>query len=563
MSERVLRRLVTASLLLLGASPPARASDFARGPYLQRLEPESADIFWVLRAAAGAAREPGGVRLVGPGGEIRHVAESAELPCRAAILAGERCYRVHLDGLEVDSEYRYQVLIGRSSRALGRERRFRTPPPVGEGVLSLAAFGDSGVGNADQHAMARRLDALAAEEPFHGILHTGDMVYLADLDDPEDPADIDDFDPVDPAIFQPYADLLASSCLFPSLGNHDVSGIPPAAGSILKTLAPPGQPPSSAPPRLYYSFDWGSAHFVVLDANLIAAGPAGQRPFRDDNPAREMLEFLCADLKAARDSRARWLIVVTHEPPFTAGLHAQDAAPHAGILAPIFDRFGVDLVLSGDDHNYQRSHPLRIPHRPNCGATELLPCEEAGERCYAVADLQPGPDFADVDGTVYVVSGGGGNFLHPELPDLLANGVRPDKGFRRRFVSAHHVLALRISPASLSVRAIGAAGNVIDRFGLHKLRLLRGDVDFDGRLAINDPIAVLEHLFLEEDLACPAAANADGDAMVSIADAIFVLRHLFLAGPPPGAPYPECGPLPEAKELLNRLDGAFCGAVGC
>ena len=72
---------------------------------------------------------------------------------------------------------------------------------------------------------------------------------------------------------------------------------------------------------------------------------------------------------------------------------------------------------------------------------------------------------------------------------------------------------------------------------------LRGDVDGSGRLAVSDAIRILAYLFQGDVAAVPCAdaADADDSGAIDLADAIHLLSGLFLGGPPPAAPFPECG----------------------
>ena len=81
-------------------------------------------------------------------------------------------------------------------------------------------------------------------------------------------------------------------------------------------------------------------------------------------------------------------------------------------------------------------------------------------------------------------------------------------------------------------------------------RFIRGDVNADGVMAINDPIAILGRLFSGGDpLACEAAADADDDGKVAITDPIGILNRLFSGAPPLPPPGPDCGEDPTPDEL--------------
>jgi hypothetical protein len=90
----------------------------------------------------------------------------------------------------------------------------------------------------------------------------------------------------------------------------------------------------------------------------------------------------------------------------------------------------------------------------------------------------------------------------------------------------------------------------------------RGDADGDGLVRINDPIRLLNHLFLgREGPTCPDAADADDSGDLQITDSIRTLRWLFLGGQPPPAPGPlQCGRDATPSERLGtcRYHPASC-----
>jgi len=162
----------------------------------------------------------------------------------------------------------------------------------------------------------------------------------------------------------------------------------------------------------YYSFDWSNAHFVSLDSNLLLS-----------SRATAMLNWLDADLAATSQ---KWRIVVLHHPPYPTGFHVGDPLCVAAkqLVVPIVERHGVQLVLSGHEHGYERSHPL------------------AGN--------------APVDGsgpsTLYVISGGGGGALESvgALPQCAVS------------VEAFNYLRVDVDGDSLRLRAVGIKRETID-----------------------------------------------------------------------------------------------------
>lgn len=87
---------------------------------------------------------------------------------------------------------------------------------------------------------------------------------------------------------------------------------------------------------------------------------------------------------------------------------------------------------------------------------------------------------------------------------------------------------------------------------------LRSDCNVDGALDIADPVLTLGYLFEDVTAPCNDACDSNDDGVIDIADAIYGLSSLFTGGPPPPAPYPDCGEDPTDDPL--RCDtGPDCG----
>lgn len=93
-------------------------------------------------------------------------------------------------------------------------------------------------------------------------------------------------------------------------------------------------------PRSYYARSVGDVQVLVLDSNDVGATQTA---------------WLRRTLAA---SRARWRIAAFHHPPYTCGGHEGSTSVQRAWV-PLFARYGVRLVLSGHDHNYQRFAPRR------------------------------------------------------------------------------------------------------------------------------------------------------------------------------------------------------------
>jgi len=144
--------------------------------------------------------------------------------------------------------------------------------------------------------------------------------------------------------------------IIPSLGNHEEN-----ATNYYEQFALPNN-------EQWYSLDWGeTVHFIVLNSEI--------------SPSDEQLSWLENDL--ALHQNYTWKFVLFHRPLFSSGVHGSwiEARQY---WCPLFDRYHVDIVFSGHDHDYERSKPI------NYTADKTL-----SQESYA-------------DGTMYVVSGGYG-----------------------------------------------------------------------------------------------------------------------------------------------------------
>jgi 3',5'-cyclic AMP phosphodiesterase CpdA len=135
----------------------------------------------------------------------------------------------------------------------------------------------------------------------------------------------------DPEFFAPMEELAARSCLFPSIGNHEGNG----ANYINYFYLPSAGSGSER----YYSFDYANSHFIVLDTTI---------DFSDTSAQYGWLE---SDL-SANESKL-WIFVYFHHPPYSSGSHGSDLNVR-NTLTPLFEQYGVDMVFSGHDHDYER-----------------------------------------------------------------------------------------------------------------------------------------------------------------------------------------------------------------
>lgn len=298
-----------------------------RGPYLQVATPTSIRVRWRTSVATDSRVTfgPSPASLVG-----------------VADVAGLRTdHDVLVSGLAPESEVFYSV--GTSSGALAggdTNHHFRTPPLAGtDRPFRFWILGDAGTANPDQ---ARVRDAFAGwngGRRLDGLLLLGDNAYNEGTD-PQYQA----------ALFDMYPATLRTTPTWSTLGNHDGISADSATQSgpyydlfTLPAAAEAGGLASGT--EAWYSFDVGNVHFVCLESHETDRSGSGT-----------MLTWLAADLAATtRD----WIVAFWHHPPYTKGSHDSDVEAQLIEMRqnalPILEAAGVDLVLTGHSHSYERS----------------------------------------------------------------------------------------------------------------------------------------------------------------------------------------------------------------
>jgi 3',5'-cyclic AMP phosphodiesterase CpdA len=140
----------------------------------------------------------------------------------------------------------------------------------------------------------------------------------------------------------------------------------------------------------YYSVDYSNAHFIVLNTNETSGTYA--------EFSKAQIDWMKADISAAKEAGATWIIVVMHMGPYSTSEHSMDANVIATRkkVAPLFSELEVDLVLQGHDHVYARSKPIS-------GSTAQQETRKA-ENYYGNSINY----IVNPEGTIYITSGTAG-----------------------------------------------------------------------------------------------------------------------------------------------------------
>jgi len=207
-------------------------------------------------------------------------------------------------------------------------------------------LGDPGTKGRAQRAVRDAYYKFAGDRPADLWLLLGDNAYPNGTDD--------DYQK---AIFEMYPKTLRTSPVWSTLGNHDGYSANSVTQSgvyydvfTLPTRAQAGGVVSGT--EAYYSFDYANIHFVCLDSHD-----------SDRSAGGAMMQWLKADLPStSRD----WIIAFFHHPTYTKGTHDSDRDKDSdgrmndmrGTFLPVLEAGGVDLVLTGHSHVYERSYLL-------------------------------------------------------------------------------------------------------------------------------------------------------------------------------------------------------------
>jgi hypothetical protein len=218
---------------------------------------------------------------------------------------------------------------------------YRPFPPDARPDLRIAVAGDVGDSGHRIRSTGAAVARLGDDDPWDALLLLGDNVYPAG-----DPDGLDD------TVFGPFGPVLDSGAeLLAILGNHDVKGN--RTDEMVERLRMPGR---------WWSRTMGDVLLVGLDSN------------QPENP--EQRAWLDRVLGA---SDARWKVVALHHPPYSAGYQGSSTDVRAAFV-PLFERHGVQLVLSGHEHDYERSEVLH-------GVTYVVSGGASGTRRTGEADF--------------------------------------------------------------------------------------------------------------------------------------------------------------------------------
>ncbi len=393
-----------------------------------------------------------------PGGLDREVHAVTRVYTDA--VTGEDVINHHalLTGLEPDSRYLYEVIHDRIARTDGGTLR---TAPRGRVPFTFTCFGDHGTSESyDPFGTPASRNAVAGVEQVGSLftLVAGDLSYANQRRNP-------------PRAWSDWFNMISRSARhhpwMPAAGNHEIErgNGPLGLAAYQSRFLLPGNTTeydetgtSGAQTDLlglWYAFTVANVRFVVLQNDDVCYQDAGTVYIRGYSGGRQRA-WLERTLRQARtDPDIDWIIVCMHQTAVSSAERHNGA--DLGIREqwlPLFDTFGVDLVLCGHEHHYERTHPLRGVIE---GSAPLTPRPvstgenvdngvngKAGNGVNREVDRDIDTDVVDTShGTVHMILGTGGSsspsagkLLDPPAGRVIV-GVEPRDSDPTRFRSVY------------------------------------------------------------------------------------------------------------------------------
>jgi 3',5'-cyclic AMP phosphodiesterase CpdA len=328
-------------------------------------------------------------------------------------------YAARFEGLEPDTAYCYRVGDG---QAWSEWNAFRTASSKPEPFRFLYVGDEQNAIKSLWSRSIRRAYAAAPDARF--LVHAGDLVAEG----------------YDDRLWGEWSDALSFiSSTVPSIpvpGNHDLHR-PAGSPDANKTLAaawpwrrhfalPANGPELDDMPGQSYYLDYQGVRFIALDVNAFA-----EENFEAAARKRVIDKEVEWVTKVLSDNPNRWTIVVQHQGIYAIAQGREYAAMRAA-LAPLYEKYNVDLVLQGHDHVYARTHKI------------------ARDR---IAD-------PSAPGVVYVISVSGPKMYKTQKVNsqYMAKMIEDEQFYQ----------IIDVSPERLALTAYSIDGAIVDGFELRK-----------------------------------------------------------------------------------------------
>ncbi len=387
-----MKRLITIVLLVFTVTYVHAQVTVVRGPYIQIATQNSIVIKWRTNTAT-TSRVIYGLDQINLIYTVNESANTTE-------------HEVELTGLNMDTKYYYSIGNATDLLSASPDQFFYTLPPTNtEREYNFWVVGDCGTANNDQRAVRDAYQTYMGTTRIYGMIMLGDNAYTLGTDGEYQNAIFNNM----------YEDIVSNTVMWPTPGNHDYYSGADASTQTgpyydIFTLPSAGQLGGLiSGTEAYYSYNIGNIHFISIDSY-----DSG----RDSTNA--MGAWLKQDLQ---NNNQEWTIAYWHHAPYSKGNHNSDN-PFPFVdgelkemreqFVPILERYGVDLILCGHSHAYERSFFLKghygesstfnPSHQVDNGSGDFV------TDCPYIKNTQSSEAFK---GTVYAVVGVSGKTQSP------------------------------------------------------------------------------------------------------------------------------------------------------
>lgn len=254
-------------------------------------------------------------------------------------------HKAKLFTLTAGTQYYYRV--GDGANSWSKVFNFRTEPLSSNRVLRIASIGD--MGNQNSEGNMKQLQKMAANQEIDLIIHNGDISYADGYQGKWD------------TFLRSMEDVTAYVPYMVTPGNHEVGVIGElnlGLGYINRFILPGKNSIGPDLQNLYYSWNYGLAHFIALDTESVL------------NIAlitQEQVDWLKQDLAQVDRKVTPWIIVFGHR-PFYCSNGDDDCGIEAGVLRlaveSLLNQYKTDLVLMAHKHDYERFWPTNSTGLP-------------------------------------------------------------------------------------------------------------------------------------------------------------------------------------------------------
>lgn len=368
----------------------AQTNTLIRGPYLQITGPYSTYICWKTDTLCDS--------------KVLYGTNQNSLTSTSYINNSDTLHSNLLSGLMPNTKYYYTVNQN-ATQLCGDTFYFYTAPLFGSNQkVRFLALGDCGSGYVQQYNVKSAINFYRQNNYINGILLLGDNAYVSGT---QDEYQLDFFDPYKTNF------IFNNSCIYAAPGNHDYANdynlslnhnIP--YYEIFKTPQNAELGGVSSNHKEFYSYNYANAHFISLDSYGIESG--SYHLWDSLGPQYQWLE---QDLQ---QDHSMWKIVYFHHPPYTMGSHNSDIEADLVLIrqhiARLLEKYGVDLVINGHSHTYERSWLQKGHYNLENTFNKTLHAVDSSSARYD-GTLNSCPykkDSSDNKGTVYIVAGESG-----------------------------------------------------------------------------------------------------------------------------------------------------------